>query len=171
MVIKYASKERRKLKSKKIGEYDRMNVVFFDVDGVLNSEKFLCETHGEFINPKNVANLKMIVDATGAKLVMTSDWRKQVIDKDISKTHVRELVDRLADAGMEVYGATSSGDELRNKYGVYTRACAVKDYVIFDDMDMDWEAEGLDSHWINTENVLAGLTEADARNAISIINQ
>lgn len=180
MVIKYASKERRKLKSKKIGEYDRMNVVFFDVDGVLNSEKFLCETHGEFINPKNVANLKMIVDATGAKLVMTSDWRKQVIDKDISKTHVRELIDRLADAGMEVYGATSSGDELRNKYGVYTRACAVKDYVtanavegyvIFDDMDMDWEAEGLDSHWINTENVLAGLTEADARNAISIINQ
>lgn len=180
MVIKYASKERRKLKSKKIGEYDRMNVVFFDVDGVLNSEKFLCETHGEFINPKNVANLKMIVDATGAKLVMTSDWRKQVIDKDISKTHVRELVDRLADAGMEVYGVTSSGDELRNKYGVYTRACAVKDYVtanavegyvIFDDMDMDWEAEGLDSHWINTENVLAGLTEADARNAISIINQ
>ena len=179
MVLKYASKERRKLKSKKIGEYDRMNVVFFDVDGVLNSEKFLCETHGEFINPKNVANLKMIVDATGAKLVMTSDWRKQVIDKDISKTHVRELVDRLADAGMEVYGATSSGDELRNKYGVYTRACAVKDYVtanavegyvIFDDMDMDWEAEGLDSHWINTENVLAGLTEADARNAVSIIN-
>ena len=34
---------------------------------------------------------------------------------------------RLADAGMEVYGATSSGDELRNKYGDYTRACAVKD--------------------------------------------
>ena len=180
MVLKYASKERRKLKSKKIGEYDRMNVVFFDVDGVLNSEKFLCETHGEFINPKNVANLKMIVDATGAKLVMTSDWRKQVIDKDISKTHVRELLDRLADAGMEVYGATSSGDELRNKYGVYTRACAVKDYVtanavegyvIFDDMDMDWEAQGLDSHWINTVNVLTGLTETDARNAISIINQ
>ena len=25
-----------------------MNVVFFDVDGVLNSEKFLCEKHGEF---------------------------------------------------------------------------------------------------------------------------
>ena len=29
----------------------------------------------------------------------------------------------------------------------------------------------LDSHWINTENVLVGLSEADARNAISIINQ
>ena len=157
-----------------------MNVVFFDVDGVLNSEKFLCEKHGEFINPKNVANLKMVVDATGAKLVMTSDWGKQVIDKDISKAHVRELIDRLADAGMEVYGATSSGDELRNKYGDYTRACAVKDYVvansvegyvIFDDMDMDWEAHELDSHWINTENVLVGLSEADAMNAISIINQ
>lgn len=169
----------RKLVNKKIGEYDRMNVVFFDVDGVLNSEKFLCEKRGEFINPKNVANLKSIVDATGAKLVITSDWRKQVIDKDISKAHVRELIDGLADAGMEVYGATSSGDELRNKYGDYTRACAVKDYVtansvegyvILDDMDMDWESHGLDSHWIDTENVLTGLTEADARNAISIIN-
>ena len=29
-----------------------MNVVFFDVDGVLNSEKFLCDKQGEFINPK-----------------------------------------------------------------------------------------------------------------------
>lgn len=168
------------LVNKKIGEYDRMNVVFFDVDGVLNSEKFLCDKQGEFINPKNVANLKMIVDATHAKLVMTSDWRKQVIDKDVSKAHVRELIGRLADAGMEVYGATSSGDELRSKYGDYTRACAVKDYVtansvegyvILDDMDMDWEAHELDSHWINTENVLVGLSEADARNAISIINQ
>ena len=44
-------------------------------------------------------------------------------------------------------------------------------YVIFDDMDMDWEAHELDSHWINTENVLVGLSEADAMNAISIINQ
>ena len=35
---------------------------------------------------------------------------------------------------------------------------------------MDWEIHGLDSHWINTENVLVGLTEADARNAVSIIN-
>ena len=75
----------RELVNKKIGDYDRMNVVFFDVDGVLNSEKFLCDKQGEFINPKNVANLKMIVDATQAKLVMTSDWRKQVIDKDVSK--------------------------------------------------------------------------------------
>ena len=169
----------RELVNKKIGDYDRMNVVFFDVDGVLNSEKFLCDKQGEFINPKNVANLKMIVDATQAKLVMTSDWRKQVIDKDVSKAHVRELIGRLADAGLEVYGATPSGDELRNKYGSYTRACAVKEYVtansvegyvILDDMDMDWETYGLDPHWINTENVLVGLTEADARNAVSIIN-
>lgn len=169
----------RELVNKKIGDYDRMNVVFFDVDGVLNSEKFLCDKQGEFINPKNVANLKMIVDATQAKLVMTSDWRKQVIDKDVSKAHVRELIGRLADAGLEVYGATPSGDELRNKYGNYARACAVKEYVtansvegyvILDDMDMDWEIHGLDSHWINTENVLVGLTEADARNAVSIIN-
>lgn len=169
----------RELVNKKIGDYDRMNVVFFDVDGVLNSEKFLCDKQGEFINPKNVANLKMIVDATQAKLVMTSDWRKQVIDKDVSKAHVRELIGRLADAGLEVYGATPSGDELRNKYETYTRACAVKEYVtansvegyvILDDMDMDWETYGLDSHWINTENVLVGLTEADARNAVSIIN-
>ena len=122
-----------------------MNVVFFDVDGVLNSEKFLCEKHGEFINPKNVANLKMVVDATGAKLVMTSDWRKQVIDKDISKAHVRELIDRLADAGMEVYGATSSGDELRNKYGDYTRACAVKDYVAANLMTWIWTGRLMNS--------------------------
>lgn len=50
-------------------------------------------------------------------------------------------------------------------------ANSVEGYVILDDMDMDWEAHELDSHWINTENVLVGLSEADAMNAISIINQ
>ena len=72
------------------------------------------------------------------------------------------------------------GQLLQGMSSDYTRACAVKDYVvansvegyvIFDDMDMDWEAHELDSHWINTENVLVGLSEADAMNAISIINQ
>ena len=42
-------------------------------------------------------------------------------------------------------------------------ANSVEGYVILDDMDMDWEAHELDSHWINTENVLVGLSEADAR--------
>ena len=49
-------------------------------------------------------------------------------------------------------------------------ANSMEGYVILDEMDMDWEIHGLDSHWINTENVLVGLTEADARNAVSIIN-
>lgn len=155
-----------------------MNVVFFDVDGVLNSERYICATPGEFINPKNVANLKMIVDETDAKLVVTSDWRKSVVEKDTSKAHVRELLEELEHAGLEIYGATCMGDELKSKCGDLDRACAVREYVnansvdgfvILDDMDMDWNSQGLENHWINTENVLAGLTEADARNAIAII--
>lgn len=157
-----------------------MKVVFFDVDGVLNSEKFICSNkQGEFINPKNVSNLRSIVEATGAKLVLTCDWRKSVMDKDLSKAQVRELTEKLADAGMEVYGITSSGAELQDKYGDYTRACAVKDYIttnsveafaILDDMDLDWERLGLYGNWVNTENIISGLTAENARSAIAMIN-
>ena len=41
-----------------------MKVIFFDIDGVLNSNKFICNNPGETVDRKNVKNLADVVKAT-----------------------------------------------------------------------------------------------------------
>ena len=55
-----------------------MKVIFLDVDGVLNSQQLFekCEDDQLIsVDEDNIKNLKTIVDATGAKIVLSSSWR------------------------------------------------------------------------------------------------
>ena len=63
-----------------------MNIIFLDVDGVLNSQNKLIEIYNKTGRPhsgtdypfdeKCLENLKKLVKETGAKIVITSTWRK-----------------------------------------------------------------------------------------------
>ncbi len=57
-----------------------MKVLFLDFDGVLNDTTFIDLTEDLFsaqqIDPRAVALLNEIVRATGAKVVVTSSWRR-----------------------------------------------------------------------------------------------
>lgn len=63
-----------------------MNIIFLDVDGVLNSTNKLMEVYNATHRPhsgysypfdeKCLQNLKLLVQMTEAKLVITSTWRK-----------------------------------------------------------------------------------------------
>ena len=51
------------------------NIIFLDIDGVLNvycesRDKYGCTFHQQFVD-----NLKYIIDSTGADIVITSTWR------------------------------------------------------------------------------------------------
>jgi hypothetical protein len=53
-----------------------MKVIFFDIDGVLNTTKttrMFCGFH--FVDTRKVLRLREIVERTGAELVMSSSWR------------------------------------------------------------------------------------------------
>jgi len=56
-------------------------VIFLDIDGVLNSGKYIHALDGKFDDPVNqmdpiaVARLNVITSATGAKIVVSSTWR------------------------------------------------------------------------------------------------
>ncbi len=62
-----------------------MKIVFLDIDGVLNSHKFLygknfgCKPRTEqwldMLDPEAVAHLNAITEATGAQIVISSSWR------------------------------------------------------------------------------------------------
>jgi hypothetical protein len=65
-------------------------LIFLDIDGVLNSARFIAEnTHGEgviivdgeldataHIDPARVARLNHLVDTSGARVVLSSSWRQ-----------------------------------------------------------------------------------------------
>lgn len=58
-----------------------IKIIFLDIDGVLNSRKYInqCVANNipadDVIDPIAVARLNKITDATGAKLVISSTWR------------------------------------------------------------------------------------------------
>ena len=52
-----------------------MKVIFLDVDGVLNSQQLFEKSEDAqliSVDEENIKNLKKIVDATGAKIVLSS---------------------------------------------------------------------------------------------------
>jgi hypothetical protein len=76
-----------------------MNVIFLDVDGVLNTVGLLYHYGFEYIDEDMVELLSKLVVKTGAKIVLSSTWR---LDKKS-----RRLVDEaLARQGMSVLDRT-----------------------------------------------------------------
>lgn len=56
---------------------EKIKVIFLDVDGVLNSDRTVRKTQGgyTFVDNRQMKNLKHIINMTGAKVVLSSDWR------------------------------------------------------------------------------------------------
>ena len=54
----------------------RRRIIFLDIDGVLNTMRFMREANNPFVmNPASVALLRRVVEATGALIVISSSWR------------------------------------------------------------------------------------------------
>lgn len=157
----------------------QMKAIFFDFDGVLNSNKFICNNPGETVDRKNVKNLADVVKATDAKLVAIFNWRKEVMKDPVCDERAQELILKLKEEGLVISDVTPPQEHISGKYEDYGRCFEVKDYVdqhdvdrlvILDDMDSDWDRVGLADYWINTENTVKGFSESDAREVINILN-
>ena len=141
-----------------------MKIIFLDVDGVLNSLQ-----DGNSVRLRTDSHLKLlkqIVDATGAKIVLSSSWR-------IGHTKARNnLLKRLEEYGLQIMdstpvlsGASSRGDEIRqwlneSKY-------EIESFVILDNEDDmgEFTAKNL----VQT-NTAIGLQDKDASKCISMLN-
>ncbi len=55
-----------------------MKIIFLDIDGVLNSRQYDAErgTAEGNIDVSRLLLLKQLIDQTGAKIVLTSSWRR-----------------------------------------------------------------------------------------------
>jgi hypothetical protein len=116
-----------------------VNVIFLDIDGVLNSRRFLDQLDPEertddSLDPQAVARLNRIAERTQAKIVISSTWR--IIDP------LERILDILQSHGFkgEIVGKTPvlSGPRGHEIQAWVTEHREVKSFVILDDRsDMD----------------------------------
>lgn len=81
-----------------------MKIIFFDFDGVVNvnyaGER---DEFGQAFHPNFVENLKTIIDQTGAKIVISSSWRKNGLSKMKAMWKHRNLPGEVIDTTCSLY--------------------------------------------------------------------
>lgn len=132
-----------------------MKVIFLDVDGVLN-RAFPRQTP---IRPECVARLRRIIDATGARICLSSSWRHL---EDWEELLFKAGVPRVF-CGQTPYMNGTRGLEIEawiDEHGT------PESFVILDDYVLDM---GKMSEYAVETNSGVGLTEADADEAIRVL--
>lgn len=152
-----------------------MKVIFTDIDGVLNEDTTPTRTKSRviFIDQEKLLRLKRIVEATGAKIVLSSTWR---YDRDDTRYNgdFLELQEAFHNVGLTFYSFTPvdaigirRGMEIKAWLGMHPE---VDRYIILDDELFDFEERGLLPRLIKTEFGDGGLTEAHVQEAIDLLN-
>lgn len=168
-------------------------IIFLDFDDVLNTEKYYCELkskglpsndkYGQLFDPEAVANLRKIIDATGARIVVSSSWRymglnvlqRMWYDRDLPGrildiTPLHLLDDKLRDTDLTQVDVLSlcRGNEIKWYFDEVLDANSnSRRFVIFDDLK-DVLPE-LQDHFVRIDPIV-GITEEDVERAIEIMN-
>ncbi len=161
--------------------------LFLDFDGVLNTDfyqDFLIskgepwrDEHGPLFDPQAVEQLKRIIDATHADIVIASSWKYLGFEAMQNMWSARHLPGRVIDITPSVVSASWSLDDngldarqskgIEIDYWLFENAARAARYVIIDD-----EYVILDSqlpHLILT-NPFDGITDLLADRAIALLN-
>ena len=151
-----------------------MKILFLDVDGVLNNNLTRTITFDGwcFVDDYLVKRLKRIIDATGAKIVLSSTWRDGWNREDESKNEpfFNQLRNKLKEYGMEIWDALpmpmrpSRGTAINEWFELH-KDLNIESFVILD----DWYDMGIyRDHLIQISGGI-GLTDEDVNEAISFL--
>lgn len=162
-------------------------IIFLDIDGVLNTGWWYTQMdgntpkdkYGYAFDPKSVANLKKIVDETGADIVISSSWKSLGLSELEDMWQNRGLPGKLigitpnsvsdemllnADLDhMELFSIR--GMEIKEWLDKHGKN--VSHYVIIDDMDNFLSSQK--SHFVQTDPEV-GITEEDVDKAVRLLN-
>lgn len=155
-----------------------MKIIFLDIDGVLNSRAYDRQRNWNEqtdIDETRLPFVKKIVDATGAKIVLSSTWR-EYWDKEPEKRQCDGIYidNTFAKYGLEIYDKTPELGryaERRDEVNAWLDGAqgTIESFVIIDDYRFGW-AE-LSDNFVKTEpNFVLGLEQEHAEKAIKILN-
>lgn len=150
-----------------------MKVVFLDFDGVLNSRKYIreCGYYGVVIDPERLNMVKQIIDATSAKIVLSTSWREHW-DKDMALCGQvgKEINDIFARFGLSVFDKTEfigRSREMEIEMWLENHP-ETENFVVLDDRFLD--SQSLRNHFVKTDNYRDGIDENNVKQAIEILN-
>ena len=150
-----------------------MRTIFLDIDGVLNGDLFIStdDKPGILIDNTRLDLIKQIVDATGAKIVLSSSWKEhwEKVEKECDETG-KEINAIFASCGLKIYDKTIKYHNDRKKEIVdWLKAHPdVTNFAVIDDSPFE---EGiLTDHFVLTSRLRYGIDRDDARKAILILN-
>lgn len=156
-----------------------MKVVFLDFDGVITTPKSKCK-----LDPEKMALVGRILDATDAKIVISSSWRRYSLEETIK--HITDAGGFFVCGNPFPYPAAVVGVTERmysfcypnnDRHFGLPRGCEIEHYlnqhsdidsyvIIDDDQDMLLcQAE----NFVHTDSDI-GITEKDVEKAIEILN-
>lgn len=152
-------------------------LIFLDIDGVLNSALFLAEStdgegviivDGEFdatahIDPSCVTRLNALIEATGARVILSSSWRRSFgLEKTQRSLQTKGFAHQLADCTARFVGQERHV-EIRHFLSMFTEPPS---FVILDD---DLEAGvGFGESFVH---VADGLEDHHVERAIAILSR
>ena len=151
------------------------NIIFLDVDGVLNSINNLIEVYNKTKKPhsgydypfdeKCLKNLQTLVEQTKAKLVITSTWRKTEEGKEV-------LLKTLKEYGLdkEVIGYTPVHPSENRESEIKEYLSNLKErinYIILD----DYEEMGEYAKDLIKVSPQTGLTNKNVEDAVKRLNK
>ncbi len=158
-----------------------MKIVFLDVDGVLNSERFFTRTQPrrwglDHLDPVAVERAQRIVAATGARVVISSTWRlvyplDELREMLAAKGLRAPVLDRTPErAGVLADGLVRASEiaswlDANAARAQRGEADAVERFVILDDLD---GFGSLDRFLVRTR-FEEGLEEAHVGRAVSLL--
>ena len=154
-----------------------MKIIFLDVDGVLNDAFTKDRAPGGFIglNHSMVSQLKRIIDATGAIVVLTSTWKDDWDPAGHDSTPDGKYLENvLKEHGITI--ADKTNDHISNRgEGISNYLASHTDVeawiALDDDIFADYEKYGIMPHLIKTSFGYGGLSQAFANEAIYRLNK
>lgn len=83
-----------------------MKIIFLDIDGVINVISKNRDEFGQLFHPPLIENLGWIIFETGAKIVISSSWRKDGLDRMKELWAFRGLPGEIIDTTPSIYASS-----------------------------------------------------------------
>ncbi len=155
-----------------------MKIIFLDVDGVLNSEMYEASRNDDcgdgYIDLSRVKLLADIVNATGAKIVLTSslrlEWEKDSKRCGSDGKYINQCFAKYGLSIMDKTLFTSFFAERRKEIlsWISNHRSEVESFVILDDMNYGWGE--LSGRVVITDPLSYGLEEEHVQKALELLS-
>ena len=158
-----------------------MKLLFLDIDGVLNNEnsKSYAPSGCTGIDDKLTSRLAHIIVETGAKIVLTSDWKMGWESFDIYCSEDAKYLNRKLKKYGLIISAKTYDDHVYDRFfedrgkGIHKflgKILNVESYVVIDDHTFTDFDDEIMEHLVLTD-YREGLTDSDVVKAIGILNK